>query len=427
MPVWKTTAWLLAGWLAAAWDCAPCAGAGRVRKLSGKHLTLYTDLPSTPAVDALPEMFDQAVPQWCAYFGLEPARHADWHVVGCVMKDRGLFEAAGLLPEGLPPFPHGYSIGRRLWVYEQASDYYRAHLVLHEGTHAFMNTLLGGSGPPWYAEGMAELLATHRWAQGRLTLGWLPASREEVPMWGRIKIVRDEFAACRAKTLRGVLQYGPQAHQQIEPYGWCWAAAIFLDRHPRYQARFRQLARWVREPDFTDRFLRLIGDEWDDLAEQWQLFVADLEYGYDFQRTAVDFSPGRRLSGGKATIRVAADRGWQNSGIRLESGVRYRLQAAGRYQVADRPQIWWCEPNGVSIRYYRGLPLGILLAAVRPDRPAASQPSPLIRPIVVGLGSTLSPEQSGTLYLRINDSAGQLQDNAGTLTVQIEAQKGAEE
>ena len=51
-------------------------------------------------------------------------------------------------------------------------------------------------------------------------------------MWGRIKIVRDDFAARRAKTLRGVFEYGPQAHREVGPYGWCWAAAVFLDRHP---------------------------------------------------------------------------------------------------------------------------------------------------------------------------------------------------
>lgn len=390
-----------------------------IRRVPGKHITLYTDLPSSAAVDALPEMFDQAFGQWCAYFGVDAARQADWHVTGCVMRDREPFRAAGLLPEGLPPFRHGYSVGKRLWVNEQSSDYYRAHLLLHEGTHAFMNTILGRGAPPWYMEGMSEMLGTHRWHDGRLTLGYLPASREEVPLWGRVKIVRDDFAARRAKTLRGVFQYGPQAHQDLEPYGWCWAAAIFLDRHPRYQARFRQLTNWVNAPDLPDRFVKLIGSDWDQLAEEWQVFAADLEYGYDFRRTAINFTPGRNLAGQSAKVTVAADRGWQNSGIRLEAGVTYRLRASGRYQVANQPQIWWSEPNGVSIRYYRGQPLGILLAAVRPDRPEPNAPSALLRPISIGLGAELTPKQSGTLFLRINDSSGELSDNAGTLVVEV--------
>jgi hypothetical protein len=407
-----------------------CHSAGRmavraaeIRKLPGKHVTLYTDLPSSPAVDALPEMFDQAFPQWCAYFGVDAAQHAAWHATGCMMKDADLFRSAGLLPGGLPPFTTGYSVGTSFWVYEQASDYYRAHLFLHEGTHAFVNTIPGRGAPPWYMEGMAELLGTHRWRDGRLTLGYFPASPDEVPMWGRIRIVRDDFAARRAKTLRGVFEYGPQAHREVGPYGWCWAAAVFLDRHPRYQERFRQLTQWTRDPDLTDRFVKLIGNDWDELAEEWQVFVADLEYGYDFQRTAIDFASGQRLPQGGAKVAVAADRGWQNSGLRLESGVTYRLQASGRYQVGREPQVWWCEPNGVSIRYWRGQPLGILLAAVRPHpegtRPEPNTPSALIRPSVVGLGADLTPKHSGTLFLRINDSAGELGKNAGKLTVEV--------
>jgi len=64
-------------------------------------------------------------------------------------------------------------------------------------------------------------------------------------------------------------------------------------------------------------------------------------------------------------------------------------------------------------------PLGILLAAVRPDPPRPPGPSPLIAPIAVGLGTTVTPKQGGTLYLRINDSAAELGDNAGTLSVEV--------
>jgi hypothetical protein len=250
-------------------------------------------------------------------------------------------------------------------------------------------------------------------------MGYFPASRDEVPMWGRIKIVRDDYAARRAKTLKGVLQYGPQAHRQVEPYGWCWAAATFLDHHPRYQKRYRQLLKFVARPDLTDRFTKLIGNDWDELAEEWQVYVTDLEYGHDLSRTVLDFTRGRPLDPSGATVTVAADRGWQNSGVWLEGGKSHQLQASGRYQVAQEPRPWLCEPNGVSIRYYRGRPLGVLLAAVRPEKAAATGPSPLISPITVGLGTTLAPKRSGTLYLRINDSAGELRDNTGTLTVRV--------
>jgi hypothetical protein len=37
----------------------------------------------------------------------------------------------------------------------------------------------------------------------------------------------------------------------------------------------------------------------------------------------------------------------------------------------------------------------------------------------VGLGASITPTASGTLYLRVNDSASRLGDNRGTLTVTI--------
>jgi hypothetical protein len=331
-----------------------------------------------------------------------------------------------LLPDELPPFDNGFSYNFDLWIFDQSSDYYRRHLLLHEGVHSFMSTLLGSAGSPWYREGIAELLGTHRWSEGELTLGYFPARRDEVPMWGRIKIVRDALAAHRAKRLPDVLAYDPATQPGTDPYGWCWAAAAFLDGHPRYQARFRTLVKMVRQPDFNERWRRLVGADWECLMDEWQVFVADLEYGYDLKRTAIDFTAGQPLasSGGEATVR--ADRGWQNSGIALEAGATYRLRAAGRYQVANKPQIWWCEPNGVSIRYYHGRPLGILLAAVRPAAPS-SGPSPFVTPRAVGLEAALAPKQSGTLFLRINDSAAELEDNAGTLRVEVRAEPHAAE
>jgi hypothetical protein len=398
-------------------DEAGAAAAG-IRKLSGKHVTLFTDLDASETVDELPAVFDLAFPQWCAYFGQDARRLADWRVTGFLMRDKGRFLKTRLMPDNLPPFAHGYTLTNEFWLYDQSSDYYRRHLFLHEGTHAFMFTVLGSCGPPWYMEGMAEMLATHRWHEGKLEMNHFPGAREEAPMWGRIKIIRDGYDARQAKTLRGVLQYGPQAHRETEPYAWCWAAATLLDRHPHYAQRFRHMTKLVRQADFNDQFLRAVGDDWDALAEEWQVFIDGLEYGTDVARTAIDFTPGKPLNG-RAKVAVAADRGWQNSGLRLEAGATYQLRASGRYQVADKPRPWPCEPNGVSIRYYKGRPLGILLAAVHPDGPPPSGPSPLISPTPIGLGQNLTPKLSGTLFFRINDSNGELADNAGSLSVEV--------
>ena len=320
--------------------------------------------------------------------------------------------------------------GERFWVFDQSSAYQRRELFLHEGTHAFMFSVLQGAGALWYMEGMAEYLGTHRWQDGRLTLGYTPRSRDESPGWGRIPTIQRLAVEHRALLLKAVTEMSADAFRNEESYPWCWAVVTLMDQHPRYQKRFRQAMRFVRRSDFNERFYRLFQKDWPDLCEEWQVMVAGMEYGYDVARAAIDFTVGKPLPKDGATVTIVADRGWQNSGLRLQSGTKYQLTAEGRYQVAKMPVVWWCEPNGVSIRYYQGRPLGMLLAAVRPDsgitarpsgpgRPAEQKRSAFIHPIAIGLRASLTPADSGTLFLRINHSAGELDNTAGQLTVNI--------
>lgn len=402
-------------------DSTPLAApATDIRQVASKHLTLYTDLPSGEEIDALPGYFDQAFAEWCAYFGVDERQHADWHVRCYLMKVPERFRTAGLLPADLPEFASGYTRADQIWLYDQTSAYYRRHLLLHEGTHAFMYALVGAASAPWYFEGVAELLATHRLDDGKLSLNYFPRHRDEVPKLGRIEIVQAGYAARHAMSLTKIFAYDQRAHSQNEPYGWCWAAAAFLDGHPRYQARFRELRRAAGDQDFAEQARKLFAADWARVNEDWQLYVANLDYGYDFQKMDVELAAGKPLAAAGARVSVAADRGWQSSGVQLEAGKKYRLRAAGRYEVAKEPRAWECEPGGVTIRYYHGQPLGILLAAIRSDD--ASGSSGLLKPLVVGLGTTLSVEHAGTLYLRINDSAGSLGDNSGSLSVEIARQ-----
>ena len=395
------------------------AAVGGIRKLAGKHLALYTDVLPHPEVDDLTEAFDAAVPQWCRYFEIPLEQAASWKITAFLMQEKNRFAAAGMYPDDLPPFPHGYQRGDYFWVYEQSDAYYRRHLVLHEGTHAFMDHFLRSLGPPWYAEGMAELLGTHRWQDGQLTLAHLPQDKSETPGWGRIKIIKDEAAANRGLMPAAIMDFGPTAHRQVEPYGWCWGLAVFLDTHPRTQDAFRQLRGKVRDPDLTSWFQQQLKGDWPQLNEEWQLFVMNLDYGYDVGREVIERQAARPLPPEGGTATLVADRGWQSSGFRLEGGGRYRLEASGRYQIGQSSGVWWCEPGGITLHYHQGRPLGLLLGAVRDDDQPPGGLTPLARPTAIGLETALDVPSSGTLYLRINESAAGLHDNAGQLQVRI--------
>lgn len=397
------------------------AAAAGIRKVSGQVLTLYTDLPADKEIDELPAIFEKAVPQWCSYFGLDPGKAANWKPRAYLMKDKERFLTSGLLPADLPPFLNGFQKDNDLWFYEQEFPYYRRHLMLHEGTHGFMNMLLGGAGPPWFMEGTAELLGTHLWKDGALTLGYSPRNKEESAGWGRVKIIKDEFAAGRGMTLQEIFEYGSTAHLKVEPYAWCWGATSFLDRHPLTKQAFRDLRKELRDtsPRFSAVFYTNVKDNWPQITEQWQLFVLEQEYGYDVERAAIEYRPGKPLAADNNNVTIAADRGWQSSGLRLEAGNAYQISAQGQYQIGTQPKIWTCEPGGVTIHYHRGRPLGMLLAAVRPDDWEPKDVTPLARPEPIGLGAKFTPAASGTLYLKINESAADLGDNKGTLVVRV--------
>ena len=131
------------------------------------HSTLLTDLPADPEVDALPGYFDQAFGQWCDYFGVEAAEHADWHVRIYLMKRRDHFAAAGMIPHDLPAFLGGYTRGGEIWLDEQPGDVLSpAFDAARRHARLLPRCMAGGLGPPWFAEAVAELLATHRLQRG---------------------------------------------------------------------------------------------------------------------------------------------------------------------------------------------------------------------------------------------------------------------
>ncbi len=395
--------------------------AAHIRKLAGTHLILYTDLPPQPAVDELPEVFDLAVSSWCDYFDVDESLARDWKIIGYLMQRKERFQGVGRLPTNLPPFLNGYQRGSELWVYEQPSDYYRRHLLLHEGTHAFMNGFLGAAGPPWYMEGMAELLATHSWHAPKLELGYFPKSRSEVPQLGRIRIVNDQWRSGQGMTVEQILNYGPRAHLRNEPYGWCWAFSAFLEGHPQFKKRFHQLTAHVHEEPETFRktFEGLYRSDLRQLQEQWQWFFTQLDYGFDVPRESFVYQPVLRTKDSETIVTIRADRGWQDSGIRVGAGSKWVLTGRGRFQIAADPEPWISEAGGVTIDYHGGQPLGRLLAAVSDQQDSLAGVSPLVRPIPIGLERSVTFERGGDLFLRVNDRPSALGDNRGELEVVI--------
>ena len=400
-----------------------------LRVLAGQHVILVTDRPprAGDGVDDLPSCFDAAFASWCAHYRIDPETLAGWKACGCLVMDREPFRTAGLLPADRADFANGFCEGRRFWLADQANPAYRRHLFLHEGVHAFTISVRDLDAPQWYREGIAEYLATHRLTAGgdgrmQFVPTPVPAAAEHVEQLGRIESLQALAARGRLPTLPQVFAAPITAHDDITAYAANWAAVTLLARHPAHARVFARLERGPLDLQLDRRLAELPGWDGDRAARDYAAFVSEIDYGWDFERLAIDWSAGRPPAAVEA-VAVAAGRGWQNTGLAPSRGSRCTISARGRVRVGEihaaggAATVLESSADGISLRWYRGRPVGRLLAA----QWVGAAPAAAGRFTVIGEAAeaVCTAVVDGPLFLRINQAPADLADARGTLEVRI--------
>lgn len=399
-----------------------------IRKYVSRHLILYTDISPEKAA-TLPALIDQIYPVWTEYFGELPRARdgSDFQMTCYLMQDQSRFTEAGMQPEGTMMSRFGRQIGREFWMLEQQGDYYRRHLLFHEATHAFMTTLPTVLPPLWYLEGMAEFFATHQMdEQGKITFCHFPGLSTSVPEWGRIELIKQENFAQRTFSLHqiGTMRDDQFARPRPVPYAWSWAICAFLDGHPRYRERFRQLGQNLEYAAFQRMMVELFEPDRRLLSAEWREFARRVDYGYDV--AASSFQPADGIpwpTGTDVQLSVTPRQGWQSTGLTVEAGMNVILQAEGTVLLRRGTPDWKSEPQGISLAYADGIPIGTLLAgwlpvssAVGPNTEMTLQVSP------VGREATLTAPLTSELWLRVNDRGRDLSKHDGRFTVTLSRQ-----
>jgi len=389
---------------------------------SGRHIKLASDVHSLPETIELVDSFDRAVQQWQAFWGLSDADLERWKIEAFVMRDQNEFRRRNWIPPRVPPFRHGYALERSVWVVAQPSQYYTRHLLLHEGMHALAFEFFGGAGPAWYMEGTAEMMSTHRGVGRDLLINQLPRRREEVPYWGRFKAIAERREAGSIPSLDAVMDFPNDLNNDAEAYAWCWMAAMILYAYPEYRDVFFAAAKNGR--DTTPAFNRLIrsrlASQWPVLRARWRLMCRDLDYGFDWQRERVQLSTRDPLWQGDALdIRISSDQGWQSAGVRFPPGTRLSVTAAGSVILAETSRPWTSHPDGVTIRYEQGRPLGQLLACVVPNAPGNAATELVLPTIAIGAAGDIVIREHSWVVFRVNDAIGELADNQGVYQVNL--------
>ena len=414
----------------------------------GKHIVVYTDLRDEERVQQLVLAFDAAVPQWCEKFQIDLARAGSWKIRAFLIAsqaDLSRFEKSGLTPD-LPNFAAGFQRDHNFWFVAQPGPYYTRHLMLHEGTHAFMQWFTGGYGAPWYSEGNAELIGVHRWQDAdeptanRLSLGYRLQDRTEAEYWGRVTSIQRDKAKGQAMSIQDMLDIPANAFRDVRYYAWSWAGCEFLSKHHLTMDSYRRMRSHTRLDaiEFNGRFQKFLQEQnvdWKRVEDDWTLFIDEIDYGHSIERAALS----SLTRSNETQIQVASDRGWQVSDIEVKKGQRFKFSAKGRFNLGklkinsngDQSQTNGREPesfeiqseaNGVTLFYYRGRPLGELQLGIWNPNAVDSQSrtAGLIEFQPIGLQKSIEFDRDGILCFRVNESPAKLGDNQGTLEVTLE-------
>jgi len=398
-------------------------------ELKSLRLTLISDIPFDEELKSWPDLMEQSIEQWQIYHEVDASRMDGWRIQAVLIGDRARLTQLGVL-DGVPDFDEGYQYGDRIYLREQPTAYYRRHLFLHEATHWVMWKLYGGGGSPWFMEGMADMHGTHSLQKGVLKLGIIPRSSEQVARWGRLRMIHDTLNRGLAPSMTEILAFGNAREDHEIRYSWSWAAAVFFTNHPKYGPILKEL--YGQGIDYSDslssRFRARLDEDWETVQVDWNGFISDLEFGYDLERSRV-LQTDRRLtplsSNGKERFSLATDHGWQSTGFFVETDRPVRISCSGDFQIkqSDGPEGagWRIGPNGITYQFYRGNPLGCVIASI--VSPSEREETKRWTTVRIGSDGTIVPTKSGQLFLKINEGSNGLWDNDGNVSTEITVTK----
>ena len=399
--------------------------------IESRRLVLVTDVVSSDVKD-LPLLADALFEELERQQGtLAPdLAKSDFQVTGYLIDAKERFVKAGVLPPKQFAFRHGKNMGYQFWMNNQATDYYRRHLLLHEFVHCFMMCEHGMNDIPplWYTEGLAEYFATHQIQEtiSATRFGILPPAVVGFEGWGRITEIRNILTTEHGETkqreqllsVEGLLHPADNNFTDDLKYAQAWAIIWLIRNHQELKAEFACFDRVRARKDFLDAEGRIPTKIWKRLTVLWPLYLDSLAEGFDTDRSFPALipteTPWTDIQNSPLKVSVRSDKSWQSSGVLFTSGQSVTVSCSGRYTVHDQPKPWVSEPQGITIDYHRGRPLGEVTAMVLSPTGAF-----LPQRVAVGTGREFAFAGDTELWLQINDSAARRAGNSGTAEITI--------
>ncbi len=358
------------------------------RDVRSSHFVLHTDVSDRQArimLDRLETMYGLLA----GYFGKRPQGPIECYVVRDLSQWQGRLPAAGVakIAEGA-----GVTASSRLGNLTRAIVYAcdKPGVVQHEAVHAYCNQAFGSAGPTWYAEGIAEV--GNYWKKGQAEV--------DVPA-----VVITYLRSGERKSLGEIVAPGQITGDSWQAYAWRWALCHLLMNNPNYAPRFRSLGIKLMQREQGVSFESAYGSMAAQLSFEYDWFTKHVDNGFRADLCAWDWKTRFRSASSKPRkITVQARRGWQPSGIKVQSDVEYRFESLGEWKIDAAEAV---DADG------RDDGAGRLEGVILTEEGTLTDAFPL------GASGMLRPPATGRLYLRCRDDWTRIGDNSGSVRVEI--------
>ena len=242
--------------------------------------------------------------------------------------------------------------------------------------------------------------------------------------------------------------YGDQyTGDSWQEYAWRWALCHLLANNPNYADRFRPLGLGLLNGRDVD-FRQVYGAMYREILFEYEFFINHLDQGLRADLISFDWNRKFRksLSNSPAKAKITANRGWQPSGLMVDSQTKYQFSAEGQWTLAkDGPTLdsngntVVAPPEPDSATDDTGV---VSTAKASPDasaelesddgqQPRAGQLVGIVltfdektgyhlsKPFSLGRFGTFTAPATGNLYLRCNDRWNEIADNLGEVSALI--------
>jgi hypothetical protein len=265
-------------------------------------------------------------------------------------------------------------------------------VIQHECVHGFCHLTFGSTGPTWLAEGVAELGTA--WRDGDVSVEIDPG------VMGYLRNAEPK------RTLAEIAVPGRAPAGTWQDYAWRWALCHLLAYNPNYSDRFKPLAVALMEERPGASFDAVYGPVAQQVAFEYDRFLETVGNGYRADLAAWPWKATFRplAAGGTARTAVKAAAGWQASGVAVEYGATYAVEAEGTWRTSRAGEAGDADGDGAG--------RGRLVATVFHD-------FALTEPVPLGTRTTVVATATGQLFLRCDDDWTQLADNDGQISVVI--------